>query len=108
MSDQAREGLTVGELIAQLQAMPSGAEVMFDLGEEFVNVWQCRATDPEGAVVLSAKTALKPEPHEADLDCTLDEDGCCLVCGVYRNDEPCPYCGGWSFHIGDCPGLYEV
>lgn len=42
--------------------------------------------------------------HATDADCSpfLNVDGLCTECGVYRNDEPCPFCGGWSFHAGEC------
>jgi len=39
--------------------------------------------------------------HTKDLDCTLDEHFCCVVCGVGHGD-PCPECGQRAFHKDGC------
>lgn len=40
--------------------------------------------------------------HTKDSDCTLDEDDCCIECGVDHGD-PCRGCGGRGFHNEPCP-----
>jgi hypothetical protein len=45
-----------------------------------------------------------PEPthlHGEDVDCTLNSEDVCVVCGVWHGD-PCPECGGRGFHASDC------
>ncbi len=43
--------------------------------------------------------------HAKDSDCTVDpETLCCTECGVGHGCEPCPFCGGVAFHVGDCDG----
>ena len=47
--------------------------------------------------------------HTTDGDCEghLDDDGTCMVCGVYHGD-PCAFCGGRGFHrTDDCPNLFD-
>lgn len=40
-------------------------------------------------------------PHTADEDCTLDDNGTCVACGVWHGD-PCPRCAGRGFHREGC------
>lgn len=42
--------------------------------------------------------------HRTDADCQehIGEDGLCAVCGVYRDDDGCPECGGKSYHAPGC------
>jgi hypothetical protein len=59
----------------------------------------------EPAAIGKSTPVLQAALHCKDADCTIGDDGYCVICGVYRNDAPCPSCGGWSFHVGDCPEL---
>lgn len=45
--------------------------------------------------------------HATDADCRLDDEDCCVGCGVYHGD-PCPECGGRGFHLADCSEIEEV
>ena len=55
------------------------------------------------AVQIAAKAFLEGHPHEKDGDCGpfLDHHSTCQICGVVRGD-PCPKCGGGSFHTYEC------
>jgi len=59
--------------------------------------------DPTAYITVGA--CLRPTPvatHTKDADCTIDPaTGLCSVCGV-ADGEPCPECGGRSFHLDGC------
>jgi len=67
--------------------------------------WECRrcgrtlAKDPDGC------GPEVPEPnHTQDEDCTLDDTGTCICCGVYHGD-PCAECGGRGYHRPGCEAM---
>ena len=41
------------------------------------------------------------ELHTKDEDCTLDENGMCIYCGVWHGD-PCWICGKRGYHAENC------
>lgn len=45
--------------------------------------------------------------HTTDTDCRLDDEDCCVGCGVYHG-APCAKCGGRGFHAEACAGIEEV
>lgn len=45
--------ITVAKFPEMLAAMPQDAEVLVDLGEEFVNAVSVRASDPPGAAIIA-------------------------------------------------------
>lgn len=47
------------------------------------------------------------EHHSKDSDCTLDEHGLCIDCGVGHGD-PCDECGGRGFHTDDCSEVKDI
>lgn len=46
----------------------------------------------------------KMTQHTKELDCTLDDNMSCKICGAYHGD-PCPECGTRGFHKSDCSYL---
>lgn len=46
--------------------------------------------------------------HQKDSDCTVHEDGCCIVCGVSHWGPPCTVCGATAFHIDGCSEIEDV
>ena len=54
------------------------------------------------AVQIAAKAFLDAHPHASDGDCgPFLLHSTCQICGVVRGD-PCPRCGGGSFHSAEC------
>lgn len=54
----------------------------------------------------SFEHAAEQPPHSRDEQCTVDErTGCCLVCGVDHDGDPCLDCGARAFHRAGCPAL---
>lgn len=57
---------------------------------------KCLATEQE-----------QPLLHIQDADCTLDDYGVCIYCGVLHG-EPCVHCGGAGFHKPGCLTRHEL
>jgi hypothetical protein len=43
------------------------------------------------------------DDHKQDSDCTVGEDGLCIICQVLHGD-PCVECGARAFHLANCDG----
>jgi hypothetical protein len=52
--------------------------------------------------IIAGDDSFDADEHDTDSACIVsDKTDCCIVCGVHRGD-PCPTCGGKSFHNPGC------
>lgn len=59
------------------------------------------ANDPSVSPEARAIYASFLKEHSQDSDCTLGDDGCCIVCRV-EHGEDCPDCGRFAYHKEGC------